>query len=255
MYSRPQMERRGYRDFNLGVQLILFSSTSPHHRHPPTHHRSANLHHPITLLGLALCTIALSQATTKPVNSAPSILSFATGSAPRQPKCVYNPIDRSPKAIRLLKFVNPTGQGIRCALQMYDISSCPPFVSLSYTWGIERNGTPFSVGLNLFELLLPLKERFPPGQRFGDSIRVVNPFIREEASRSLGPNINESHVDSVLRDLFLMDAICINQDDVLDRGNQVGLMKDIYINIIRPPTWSSHSSAAALPALPVQRST
>jgi len=103
-------------------------------------------------------------------------------------KYVHTPLDPSARTIRLLRFVDPAGKEPRFDLQAYDLSSCPPFVALSYTWGIgasssaiELNGASFSVGLNLFCLLVDLQKRFRLGHRFGESLRAVSPS--RDASR------------------------------------------------------------------------
>ncbi|KAI1375240.1 heterokaryon incompatibility protein-domain-containing protein [Hypoxylon crocopeplum] len=130
-------------------------------------------------------------------------------------KFVYPPVDRSTNSIRLLQFRvdQPEDDGIYCALQTYDIAVAPEFVALSYTWGqpkpaykIILNGVKFRVGENLWYALREL-QKAAKSKKLGDSKQTID-----------------------LTNHFWIDAICINQDDYLERGHQVNMMKDIYSN-------------------------
>jgi hypothetical protein len=111
-----------------------------------------------------------------------------------------------------LKFITNSGFPIKCRLehvyfnQDYHYAtrsetqtySLPRYQTLSYTWGSSRktdtiivNGYPFSVTRNLFEALCKLRTEDP------------------------GTN-------------WWVDAICINQEDIAERNEQVSLMRAIY---------------------------
>jgi hypothetical protein len=111
-------------------------------------------------------------------------------------KYVYTPLDRSARQIRLLQFVQLDEEGINCTLETYDIASCPPFVAMSYTWGVDAsprseillNGAAFRVRPNLGEMLASMRERLRlGGDKFLDSIRVMNPD-RPWAMNEVGGN-------------------------------------------------------------------
>lgn len=88
---------------------------------------------------------------------------------------------------------------IACTLEVHDLAKgIPKYVALSYVWGpaftkakISVNGQQFDVSPNLFEALRHIRRR---------------------------------HSDLVV----WIDAICINQADILERNHQVALMRRIY---------------------------
>ncbi|KAL7905310.1 heterokaryon incompatibility protein domain-containing protein [Trichoderma velutinum] len=89
--------------------------------------------------------------------------------------------------------------------------SRPKFEALSYTWGTEKaneaiilNGFPFEVGKNLL-----------------DALR----FLRRQATSNKE------------RQLFWIDAICINQSDVPERNRQLVVMDQIYFRAGNVVVW------------------
>ena len=135
-------------------------------------------------------------------------------------------------------------------------------MALSYTWGvgasslaIELNGASFSVGLNLFCLLVDLQKRFRLGHRFGESLRAVSPSRDASRKDTVASSrlVEEGRIvktQCTLRNLFWIDAICINQDDMLERGHQVGFMRDIYSTADFVMAWLGRGDPAIVdPAL------
>lgn len=87
---------------------------------------------------------------------------------------------------------------IRCSLKVYPFNRAPPYVALSYAWGdvepastITLNESTFKVGRNLKAALLRLQD--------WDS-----------------------------RENYWIDALCIDQSNLKERGEQVQLMGEIY---------------------------
>lgn len=116
------------------------------------------------------------------------------------------PLDRSTRQIRLLSFleIDAATLLIRCRLDTYNLNQCPQFVALSYTWGdlhpsraILLNGEVFPVGQNLYSALSVLVEDTPRDRAYW-------------------------------RELYWIDAICINQHDDSERSHQVNMMGIIY---------------------------
>ncbi|KAK0648369.1 heterokaryon incompatibility protein-domain-containing protein, partial [Cercophora newfieldiana] len=115
-------------------------------------------------------------------------------------------------SIRLL-FIEPGAfaEPLKVRLEVFpDLETCPPFNALSYTWGdpklvetISCNGTDVSIGKNLADAL----------RRF----------------RASTPNYQH--------DAIWADALCINQDDLLEKTHQVRLMRRIYQKAGRVLIW------------------
>ncbi|KAI1388424.1 heterokaryon incompatibility protein-domain-containing protein [Hypoxylon trugodes] len=139
----------------------------------------------------------------------------------------YTPIDRSSRQIRLLKFIPNVGLGdnlIRCYLETYEISQCPSFIALSYTWGedspghkITLNRRPYFVRDNLWAVLCVLKSLIRPD---------LEPTNMPSITGSMP--IDQQFNSKKLWNRFWVDAICINQQGDFERGHQVNMMRDIF---------------------------
>ncbi|KAH7370669.1 heterokaryon incompatibility protein-domain-containing protein [Rhexocercosporidium sp. MPI-PUGE-AT-0058] len=117
----------------------------------------------------------------------------------------YQPLDHSKRDIRVLSVCprHPDNKLldnlIVCSLVHVSLLDKPPFAAISYTWGADTplrsvlvNNRPFYIRQNLWDALDMWRYRFNGG-------------------------------------LFLWaDAICINQDDPLEKNEQVKIMSDIY---------------------------
>ncbi|KAL6802806.1 heterokaryon incompatibility domain-containing protein [Trichoderma sp. SZMC 28013] len=98
-----------------------------------------------------------------------------------------------------------------CTLNGVSFGDRPKFEALSYMWGTEKaddaitlNGHPFEVGKNLLDALL---------------------FLRG------------SIMSKKTCQLFWIDAICINQNDVEERNRQVSIMDQIYFRAVTVVVW------------------
>src|ERR1700710_276796 len=110
----------------------------------------------------------------------------------------YSPLSLSSSEIRLLRLEpGSTGEIIKCSLFRVDLNDSPQYEALSYMWGpkdtkpLELNGKPHLVRENLWQALNPL--------RFQDQPRIL-----------------------------WIDALCIDQKNVLERNHQVMQMHLIY---------------------------
>jgi hypothetical protein len=116
---------------------------------------------------------------------------------------VYSPLDLEKEEIRLVLLYPGRGEeAVRCELRHVSLRNSPPYEALSYTWGnpddtrkIQLDGQELSVTANL-----------------------------EEALRSLrhGAGGKERHK------VFWVDAICINQQDIQERSQQVPRMRRVF---------------------------
>jgi hypothetical protein len=110
------------------------------------------------------------------------------------------PLNLQEQEIRLVKLEHShVTEPIKCSLQNYKLDDqCPAYVALSYAWGIKNqyddvqlNGLPFAVGRSLWSFL--------------HQMRVQHQYIT-----------------------FWIDAISINQANVLEQNHQVQMMRRIY---------------------------
>ncbi|KXH50188.1 hypothetical protein CSIM01_07412 [Colletotrichum simmondsii] len=112
----------------------------------------------------------------------------------------YEPLDPELRQIRLLKLGSPDEQDVIRELQVetFYLDDAPPYFCLSYVWGdpkrflaVNCNGKMISVTQNLYHALRTCLNRHPTTW-------------------------------------FWADGICINQDDIVERSQQVLLMGNIY---------------------------
>lgn len=104
--------------------------------------------------------------------------------------------------VRFLKVLpGALGDPVCCEMEHVSLNSAPRYTALSYVWGanttgheIRLNGHQFYIGVNLLVALDQL--------------------------RSYGEGFTTRHV--------WVDAICINQNDIKERSEQVGRMTEVY---------------------------
>jgi hypothetical protein len=107
---------------------------------------------------------------------------------------------------RLLTPVNSDGTSF--TIDAVDMLECPDYVALSYTWGraAYKKGRPeseeYSILLNSITFAIQ--------QNLHDALRCLAEDLRKRKVR------------------LWVDAICINQEDLMERSVQVLKMKDIY---------------------------
>lgn len=130
----------------------------------------------------------------------------------------YDNLDQSSNEIRLATLVSVHDQQMRVRLETFPIATAPDFVALSYVWGsVKRtkeiivNSTPFHIRQNLWQGLQALWN----GR---DKIRRQIRQIHCPNQRSL----------PALHITFWADALCIDQNNVSERTQQVNMMSDIY---------------------------
>jgi Heterokaryon incompatibility protein (HET) len=108
------------------------------------------------------------------------------------------------------------------------LASAPPYIALSYAWGsTERVDT---VRVNGYKL--------PITQSLSEALRAIFQYARD---REL---------------LFWADSLCIDQNDVAERGHQVQLMHDIYNHAQLVAVWlgpGDEDSAFAVDTMAVWR--
>ena len=128
----------------------------------------------------------------------------------------HQPLSLELKQIRLLSF-RPLDESapdrIACTLEIYEHSSAPEYVALSYTWGepvpvfpIYIDNGYLDIGRNLHSFCLA--------------------FCRSKEAKF--------RCESVY---LWIDQVCIDQDNTLEKNHQVGIMHDIYAQATSVLTW------------------
>ncbi|KAK3350269.1 heterokaryon incompatibility protein-domain-containing protein [Lasiosphaeria hispida] len=121
---------------------------------------------------------------------------------------LYHPLRVSGREIRLLEIENVSDDGaVSCRLETVQLDQNPQFVALSYLWGdaskmesVMVNGREMVVTINLAAALRHVRDNW--------STEFPSRPPREFR--------------------IWADALCINQADIAERGQQVMLMADIY---------------------------
>ncbi|KAF8849657.1 HET-domain-containing protein [Acephala macrosclerotiorum] len=120
---------------------------------------------------------------------------------------IYKPLRHKRNEIRILTILPGDEDPIRCTLNHVALGSSPKYNALSYHWGhltkdktIFLDDQPFKVTTNLHAAL----KRFRHNQ-------------------------NDTRL--------WVDAICVNQDDLLERGRQVQLMRQTYMQAKETWVW------------------
>ncbi|KAH8680042.1 heterokaryon incompatibility protein-domain-containing protein, partial [Tricladium varicosporioides] len=126
----------------------------------------------------------------------------------------YQPLDASRSQIRLLKIdrsLSPTAK-VRCHLEVFDLYNAPHYTGLSYRWTYLEPDTAQRPSPEVTK-----KSMVVDGKLFYVSENLAN-FL--EVFREQPQN----------EPIWLwIDQICINQEDIPERNQQIRLMSDIYI--------------------------
>lgn len=120
---------------------------------------------------------------------------------------LYNPLNVSESEIRLLRVDNDPGQPISCRLETVSLSKAPPYTALSYVWGDE----------NVTETISLDGQDVPVTTNLAAALRCV---------KSHWSNAFSDRNSATFR--IWIDALCINQNDVGEKGQQVQLMGSLY---------------------------
>jgi hypothetical protein len=143
---------------------------------------------------------------------------------------LYHPLVAESREIRLLTVESGShDEPLRCRLSTVALTSQPEYNALSYVWGdpIVSNAEPL-IDLN--------------GKR-----TLVTPNLHS-ALRHLRPPVGSESI------VLWVDAVCINQQDVVERNEQVAMMRDIYASATAVTIWlgeADKNSDSTFDALPI----
>ena len=133
----------------------------------------------------------------------------------------YEPLDSTKVEIRLLELIPSASreQQIVCNLLQTPLGQAPSFEALSYTWGEKFENEPWSA------------------QARQICIRGCIVNIQENLFRALTRlrKLSQSR-------LLWVDALCINQQDETERGDQVSKMGAIYTTAANVVSWLGEGS-------------
>jgi hypothetical protein len=152
-----------------------------------------------------------------------SLMDGLDGAIPFQ----YSPLNYDRDEIRLLQILYSPSEDdfIHCHLIHTSLNDAPPYHALSYAWGSKVHPTPISVD--------------------GGSLTVAVNLMRALV-RLRPPTADEV--------IFLwIDAICINQNNTLEKNNQIRKMRTIYQNAQGVCVWIGRGSDDSSSAIELVR--
>jgi Heterokaryon incompatibility protein (HET) len=161
------------------------------------------------------------------------------------------PLSLSLEQIRLIRLKRSIYGEITCEVEVHKLLECPPFIALSYTWGPSKPSRailvqdyPKAIGENLwcaFDMILRHWEL--ARNRCKEGAKSVQPVADPPGSYPEIRNVFEHLAKGTkqnlrqLAPLFWVDQISINQENVKEKSQQVGLMRRIYSTATFVLTW------------------
>ncbi|PSN66868.1 hypothetical protein BS50DRAFT_600482 [Corynespora cassiicola Philippines] len=180
----------------------------------------------------------------------------------------YTPLP-SPTSVRLLELKpSPDKKIVECSLKTFELQDAPTFQALSYTWGDPNTPlakSAFSSKCRAGQLVAadPLSSHndassrdFEPVERVlsrrhsivcdGRIIKVTSNL--RDALRMLANSVSTQSFFSTPK-YYWIDALCLNQSDILERNSQVAKMADIFQKAKSVIVWLGKEDEFTLDAL------
>ena len=141
---------------------------------------------------------------------------------------MYEPLDPARHEIRLIKVLSenalshPKEQPLECTTLTVSLNASPQYTALSYAWGITTRTNPLILNGMLT-------------------------YITE--SLDLALRHVSSQIEGAEPSLVWADALCINQENNIEKSWQVQLMRRIYAGAVKVFAWlgvASHDSDLAI---------
>lgn len=120
----------------------------------------------------------------------------------------YSPLDRTRNNIRLITLLSSSSIERQYSLETFCVTDCPSFIALSYVWGDEQASHQIVVNGKLFKIRTNLWDALEALTKLGHQSRHV-----------------------------WIDAICIDQENIEERGHQVNLMRSIFSTATLTIAW------------------
>ena len=129
--------------------------------------------------------------------------------------------------ICLLTITSISSDGITCDLEQSEFDDCPIYDALSYAWGEQDSNRP----------TLHCNGRFIS----------ISPHLNSALERFYRSWENDDTSDRLSCPRIWVDAVCINQNDHVERGHQVAKMARIYARARRVIVWlGEHENASEI---------
>lgn len=145
-------------------------------------------------------------------------------------KAPYHTRLEAPDSIRLLK-LHHNAVGVSGELATFslrdDTQTCPPYTTISYTWGDAHSDEPIQVDGHHFRVRANLR-----------------PLLAMLCSSSSGNKPKHFFDGAGGSDWLWIDSICINQDDLAERAAQVKAMGRIFGRAAQAAVWLGERSDA-----------
>lgn len=133
---------------------------------------------------------------------------------------LYKTLDPSKREVRVLMIrarttSEPITDSIMCTLDTISLDDPPPYVALSYAWGVDMSPKPIMMMARIGEYGVAHPTKIH--QNLYDALlrfRKDNSHIR-----------------------MWVDAICINQTDPVEKAHQVQQMRNIYESALHVSVW------------------
>jgi hypothetical protein len=145
----------------------------------------------------------------------------------REEKYVYSPLQHENDEIRLLRLSSNNDGELEGSLVTVSLSHLPEFIALSYTWGDRTNPEKMIVNGGWVTIRRNL------------AAALRNPLLREK--------INSTNTKAIW-----VDSLCINQQDLSERGFQVQRMRQVYMQG-RTYVWLGEGDASSRAAIGLLR--
>ncbi|KAG7008480.1 hypothetical protein G7Y79_00005g016210 [Physcia stellaris] len=154
-----------------------------------------------------------------------------------KPYLKYDPLPQG--HVRLLRFqgslISDYEDEIEISLITAPLSNCPPYITLSYTWECpEPVQDPKTIIFTKVARCFPIKcggKLLLGTHNLRNALRALRKVENSQQSATADSAITPMRLGCASFDqnqLYWIDAICINQEDIQERSRQVSLMSLIY---------------------------
>lgn len=162
---------------------------------------------------------------------------------------IYRPLDNTIQEIRVLRVLpGKTGlfdEALACTFEYVSLADKPDFAALSYTWGDDLYDEAYSdSGHTSSELSNSLKDSSSEPNtvdgvpvKIGRNLLDALKYFRSEAKAKPIQRESLQKPRFTSRTRLWADALCINQDDLVERSQQVSQMHQIYKKASRVLVW------------------